>query len=89
MEMDIKRLAKLARLEIEEDQAAGFEKDMANILGMVENLPELTDSGALIDPESPMKLREDKSEQNYRRDELLKNAPQTQAGCVVVPRVVE
>ena len=87
--MDIKRLAKLARLEIEEGQIAGFEKDMANILGMVENLPEMTDSGALIDPENPMKLREDVCEQNYRRDELLKNAPQTQAGCVVVPRVVE
>ncbi len=89
MEMDIKRLAKLARLEIEEAQIAGFEKDMASIIGMVENLPEMTDSGALIDPENPMKLREDVCEQNYRRDELLENAPQTQAGCVVVPRIVE
>lgn len=89
MKIDINRLAKLARLRIEPEQEAGFQKDMNNILGMVENLPELSDSGALIDPQNPMQLREDISEQKYRRDDLLKNAPQTQAGCVVVPRVVE
>ena len=89
MEIDIKKLAKLSRLEIEESQIDGFEKDMKGIIEMVENLPEISDSGSLIDPSAPMKLREDVSENKYRRDELLKNAPQTQAGCVVVPRVVE
>lgn len=89
MEIDIKKLAKLSRLKIEEEQIAGFEKDMKGIIAMVENLPEISDSGSLIDPSAPMTLREDVSESNYRRDELLKNAPQTQAGCVVVPRVVE
>lgn len=89
MEIDIKKLAKLSRLEIEESQIASFEKEMKGIIKMVENLPEISDSGSLIDPSTPMKLREDVSENHYRRDELLKNAPQTQAGCVVVPRVVE
>lgn len=89
MEIDIKRLAKLARLKIDESRMAGFEKDMKGIVAMVEHLPEISDSGALIDPSAPMELREDVSESKYRRDDLLKNAPQTQAGCVVVPRVVE
>ena len=89
MDIDIKRLAKLSRLEIEEDQISGFEKDMTGIIQMVENLPEISDSGSLIDPSNPMELRADISENNYRREELLQNAPQTQAGCVVVPRVVE
>lgn len=31
MEIDIKKLAKLSRLKIEENQIAGFEKDMAGI----------------------------------------------------------
>lgn len=56
---------------------------------MVENLPEISGDGTLIDPSNPMKMREDVAENNYKRDELMKNAPQTQAGCVVVPRVVE
>lgn len=89
MDVDVKKLAKLARLKLEEAQIPSFEKDMQNILGMVENLPEMTDGGTLIDPQNPMILRKDNCEQNFRRDELLKNAPQTQAGCVVVPRVVE
>ncbi len=89
MDIDIKRLAKLSRLEIEEDQIGGFEKDMTGIIQMVENLPEISDSGSLIDPSNPMELRADISENNYRREELLQNAPQTQAGCVVVPRIVE
>ncbi|MDD6237322.1 MAG: Asp-tRNA(Asn)/Glu-tRNA(Gln) amidotransferase subunit GatC [Clostridiales bacterium] len=89
MEIDIKKLAKLARLKIDENQIAGFEKDMTGIIGMVENLPEISGDGTLIDPANPMKMREDVAESNYKRDELMKNAPQTQAGCVVVPRVVE
>ena len=89
MEIDIKKLAKLSRLKIEENQIAGFEKDMAGIIGMVENLPEISGDGTLIDPSNPMKMREDVAENNYKRDELMKNAPQTQAGCVMVPRVVE
>ena len=46
-------------------------------------------SGALIDPDHPMTMRQDEAENTFRRDELLKNAPQVQAGCVVVPRIVE
>ena len=89
MKIDVKRLAKLSRLEISDSQISGFEKDMEGIIQMVENLPEISDTGSLIDPQTPMKMREDISENKYRRDDLLKNAPQIQAGCVVVPRVVE
>ena len=74
MEIDIKKLAKLSRLKIEENQIAGFEKDMAGIIGMVENLPEISGDGTLIDPSNPMKMREDVAENNYKRDELMKNA---------------
>ncbi len=89
MKVDIMHIAKLSRLKIEEEQIPKFEKDVENILSMVQNLPELDDNGALIDPDNPMTLREDKAEQNFKRDELLKNAPATKAGCVVVPKVVE
>lgn len=89
MEIDIRHIAKLARLKITDEELPRFEKEMADIVGMVENLPDLPDSGALIDPDYPMTMRQDKAENTFRRDELLKNAPQVQAGCVVVPRIVE
>lgn len=89
MKMDIAHVAKLAKLQFDEQEAQKFEGQMQSIIDMVENLPPLSDSGALIDPENPMIMREDKATDHCKRDELLKNAPQVQAGCVVVPKVVE
>ena len=62
MEIDIKKIAKLSRLAIEPEREEKFQKDMQNIIDMVE-------------PSLP-------------RDEVLKNAPQVAAGCVVVPKTV-
>ena len=93
MSIDVKHLAKLARLRIEDNQLAKFEKDMESIVAMVEQLPEVSgdDSNAWgLDPEHPMKLREDvESTDKLPRAELLANAPKMQAGCVVVPKTVE
>ncbi len=89
MEIDVKHIAKLARIKITDEELPKFTAELQNILGMVEQLPPMEDNGALIDPSHPMELREDKAESLYRRDELLKNAPQVEAGCVVVPQVVE
>ncbi|MEG0895322.1 MAG: Asp-tRNA(Asn)/Glu-tRNA(Gln) amidotransferase subunit GatC [Oscillospiraceae bacterium] len=36
-----------------------------------------------------MELREDVVENKFKRDEILKNAPQIKAGCIVVPKVIE
>ena len=59
------------------------------IIDMAENLPEIdgTDSG--LDPQNPMELRRDVVIPSVRREEILKNAPATQSGCVVVPKTVE
>ncbi len=89
MKIDIKHIAKLSRLKVSDDEVEKFEKEMQAIIQMIENLPQLDASGALIDPSNPMKLRKDVVDHPYRREDILKNAPQTQAGCVVVPKVVE
>ena len=62
---------------------------MEKIVDMIQNLPQLDYTGALIDPSNPMILREDTAAQHFKRDALMQNAPQTKAGCVVVPKVVE
>ena len=90
MSIDVKHLAKLARLRIEDDKVAKFEKDMESIVSMVEQLPEISGDASGLDPEHPMKLREDvESTNKMSRSELLANAPEMQAGCVVVPKTVE
>jgi aspartyl-tRNA(Asn)/glutamyl-tRNA(Gln) amidotransferase subunit C len=87
--IDIKHIAKLARLSVNEEEAEKFSKEMENIVDMIQNLPQLDDTGALMDENNPMILREDVAVQNFKRDELLQNAPRVKAGCVVVPKVVE
>ena len=90
MSIDVKHLAKLARLRIEDDKLAKFEKDMESIVGMVEQLPDVSGDAWNLDPNHPMKLREDtEGTDKLPRNELLANAPQMQAGCVVVPKTVE
>lgn len=87
--MDVKRVAKLARLRIPEEKVAKMESDMEDIVRLVENLPDLSDKNALIDAENTMELREDEIIPSYPRDEILRNAPKAVAGCIVVPKTVE
>lgn len=89
MNIDIKHIAKLARLRIEDDQLDKFESEMENIVGMVEKLPDIQDEMTL-DPDNPMILRKDVAVQDkFTRQELMQNAPQVKASCLVVPKTVE
>ena len=89
MNIDIKHIAKLARLRIEDDQLDKFESEMENIVGMVEKLPDIQDEMTL-DPDNPMILRKDVAVQDkFTRQELMQNAPQVKAGGLVVPKTVE
>ncbi len=89
MKIDIKHVAKLSRLRIEDDKLEKFEKDMESIVNMVDKLPDV--EGTLdLNPKDTMTLREDKAvTDKFKREELLKNAPEVQAGCLVVPKTVE
>ncbi len=87
--MDVKRVAKLARLRIPDEKIAKMEADMEGILRMVENLPDISSSDALIDKTNTMELREDVVVPSYPREEILKNAPKAVAGCIVVPKAVD
>lgn len=89
MNIDIKHIAKLARLHIEDDQLEKFESEMQNIVNMVENLPDIKDE-LTLDENNPMILRKDKAvTDKCTRQELMANAPQVKAGCLVVPKTVE
>ena len=89
MKIDIKHIAKLSRLRIEDDKLEKFEKVMESIVNMVDRLPDV--EGTLdLNPKDTMTLREDKAvTDKFKREELLKNAPEVQAGCLVVPKTVE
>ena len=88
MEIDIRKIAKLSRLAIEPEREEKFQKDMQNIIEMVERLPEMETGDLSPKVEETMTLRVDVVEPSLPRDEVLKYAPQVAAGCVVVPKTV-
>ncbi|MEG0020759.1 MAG: Asp-tRNA(Asn)/Glu-tRNA(Gln) amidotransferase subunit GatC [Oscillospiraceae bacterium] len=89
MDINIKHIAKLARLSIPEEKVAKFESEMVDIIKMVENLPELPLGGALVDVNNTMELRKDEVAASFPRSEMLMNAPKTAAGCILIPKVVD
>ena len=89
MNIDMKRLASLSRLHFTPEEELKFQGEMERIVELVNQLPDLDASGNLLDPDSPMELRRDVVEHEFTRAELLANAPEVQAGCIVVPKVVE
>ena len=89
MEIDIMRLAKLAKLSIPEEKVEEFRKKMEDIIQMVENLPDLDTQGSLVDPTNTMELRKDEVQPSFPRNEMLQNAPYTAAGYILIPKVVD
>ena len=89
MEIDIMRLAKLAKLSIPEEKVEEFRKKMEDIIQMVEKLQDLDTQGSLVDPTNTMELRKDEVQPSFPRDEMLQNAPYTAAGCILIPKVVD
>lgn len=92
MKIDIEHIAKLSKLSIEQEKKQRFTESMEAIIEMVKELPEYESGLNLLDKNNPMELRADTlrdEADNLSRNELLQNAPKIEAGCFVVPRIVE
>lgn len=89
MDLNIRHIAKLARLKLPEEKVEKFEKEMIGIVEMVENLPPLDASGTLVDPSNSMDLRPDEPAASYPRDKMLQNVPHAAAGCIKLPKIVD
>jgi len=90
---DVEKLAKLARIEITDDEKKQFQKEIGAILDYVSELKEApTDnSKSLTRPENMNRLREDKSPHapgTYTK-ELLEGAPRSEKGFVKVKKIFE
>ena len=86
------RVAKLARIRVEEDALPALAQEFNNILGFIEQLNEVDVEG--VEPMTsvtPMRLkrREDQVTDGDRQASVLKNAPDAREGFFAVPKVVE
>jgi aspartyl-tRNA(Asn)/glutamyl-tRNA(Gln) amidotransferase subunit C len=90
---EVKRIAKLARLKIEEEKIEGYKDELNRILEWVDQLQEL-DTEGVTPMKSPistnLEMRDDEEEDGTcEREQILANAPAARYGCFAVPKVVE
>ncbi|PAX09705.1 Asp-tRNA(Asn)/Glu-tRNA(Gln) amidotransferase subunit GatC [Sphingomonas lenta] len=91
-EATVKRIAKLARIAISDEEAHHYTPELNNILGWIEQLGEVDTSG--VEPmtaviPNKLRLREDEVTDGGIRDQVLANAPQAEHGFFTVPKVIE
>ena len=95
MEIDkkmVEYVARLARLEITEEEKNLYTRQLGDILDYVEMLNELdTKNVEPVFHVVPMTnvFREDEVKEGITREEALKNAPEKEKGFFKVPRIIE
>ena len=88
MDIDVKHIAKLAKLRFSDDEATSLEQQMNKIAVMMANLPEIHGEFE-ANPNMAANFRIDKAYSECSRDDLLACAPVKQSGCYVVPKTVK
>ena len=88
----LKKLSKLARLEVDENTSNDLIRDLNKILGFINQLNEVDTKN--IEPlnsvtSNKMPLREDKVKDGNINEEILQNAPEKTNDYFVVPKVIE
>ena len=87
---DVEHVAKLARLELSEDEKQKFTKQLGDILKYVEQMNEVDTNGV-----KPMAhafdfvnvMREDEVVYEQTKEELMVNAPEEENGFFRVPKI--
>jgi len=91
-EDDVTRIAHLARIEISDDDRRAMLAQLNDIFAMIEKMQRIDTTGV-----APMahplggqqRLREDRVTEADARERNMKNAPRSEDGLFLVPRVVE
>ena len=88
----VKKIARLARLKIDEADVQGYVTNMDNILQMFEQMQAVDTTGVvpMSHPlEAVQRLREDVVRETDQREVFQRIAPDTENGLYLVPRVIE
>jgi len=89
---DIMRIAHLARIEINEQQAETTLTKLSGILGLIEQMQAVDTTGIVPMSHSQdveQRLREDEVTQENQREAFQAIAPLTENGLYLVPKVIE
>ncbi len=89
---EVKKIAHLARLGIDEHDIASYASDLSGILALMEQMSALNTNGIkpMAHPlDQVQRLRTDAVTETNQREHFQAIAPQTEAGLYLVPKVIE
>lgn len=91
-ETTVRRIARLARLKITDQEAKGLETELSGILDWVEQLKQVDTQS--VEPMTrvvaqELKMRQDVVNDGAKADDIVRNAPMCEDHFFVVPKVVE
>ena len=89
---DVRSIAQLARLHIDEDAIEHYAGELSSILSLMEQMNQVDSSGVtpLANPlDATQRLRRDEVTETDQRDKFQKIAPDVAAGLYRVPKVIE
>lgn len=89
---DVLKIAKLARIRLDEGEVAHYGREINGILKWIEQLQEVNTEGvegltSVSDQQLPW--RADVVNDGNQQEAVLKNAPMQNYGCFAVPKVIE
>tara|TARA_R110000787_G_scaffold12074_23_gene39307 strand:- start:531 stop:818 length:288 start_codon:yes stop_codon:yes gene_type:complete len=88
----VRQVARLARLEVRDDEVDHYATQLSRILDMVDQLAAV-DTGDTLPMAHPLsmvqRLRADEVTETDRREVFQSNAPAVQDGLFLVPKVIE
>ena len=91
-EADVKRMAHLARIEIQQAEVAPMLSQLSNIMGLVEQMQAVDTEGVAPMAHAQdlsLRLREDRVTETDQHALFQSVAPEVEAGLYLVPKVIE
>ena len=89
---EVKKIAKLAALDVKDEDIQSYADDLSNILGLVEQMSavDTTSVTPMSHPfDAVQRLREDVVTEVNRREDFQAIAPKTEDGLYLVPKVLD
>ena len=89
---EVKKIAHLARLGIDENDIGAYANDLSNMLDLMTQMGK-TDTNAVQPMAHPMdqaqRLRRDEATESNQRENFQSIAPQVESGLYLVPKVID
>jgi aspartyl-tRNA(Asn)/glutamyl-tRNA(Gln) amidotransferase subunit C len=88
----VRKVGRLSRLHLDEAEVAHYTKELSGIMNWVAQLQAVNTDG--VEPMAAvgnmtLRFREDVVNDGNQQEAVLKNAPASDYGCFVVPKVIE